>query len=132
MNSHVDDLFNEWMNEWMIGVLGHDSAPLYCAGDNLGEYDEFCYESCPWCRIDRSTFWPAVQRATTVPRTPPRRLFQYISLVKQKNYEYLCACFQSYLLPLCSHALILICVSLEPMHTVWLLAELWHLSIYFG
>ena len=24
------------------------------------------YESCPWCRIDRSTCWPAVQCATTV------------------------------------------------------------------
>ena len=32
------------MNEWMIGVIGHDSAllKLYWAGDNLGEWDEFC------------------------------------------------------------------------------------------
>ena len=40
----------EWMNECMIGVLGHDSAlvRLSGAGDNLGEWDEFCYEPCPW------------------------------------------------------------------------------------
>ena len=45
-------------------VLGHNSAcpRLY--------WDEFWHESCPWCRIDRSTCWPAVQRATTVPRMP--------------------------------------------------------------
>ena len=51
----------------MIGVLGHDSAllRLYWARDNLGEWDEFCYESCPWPRINRSTCWPAVQHCTT-------------------------------------------------------------------
>ena len=39
------------MNEWMNGVLCHDSAllRLYWAGDNLGEWFEFCYESCPRC-----------------------------------------------------------------------------------
>ena len=39
------------------GALGHDFAcvRLYWAGYNLGECDEFCYESYPWCRIDRST-----------------------------------------------------------------------------
>ena len=54
------------------GVLGHDSvlARLYCAGDNLGSWDEFCYASCPSCRIDLSTCWPVAQRATTVPRMP--------------------------------------------------------------
>ena len=26
---------------------------------------KFCYESCLWCRIDHSTCWPAVHRATT-------------------------------------------------------------------
>ena len=31
----------------------------------------FCYESYPRCRIDCATCWPAVQRATTVLRTPP-------------------------------------------------------------
>ena len=56
----------------MNGVLGHNSAlvRLYWAGDNLSKCDEFCYESCPWCRIDRSACWPAFQRATTVPRMP--------------------------------------------------------------
>ena len=51
-------------------VLGHDSelVELYWAGDNLSEWDVFCYESCPWCRIDRVTCWPAFQIATTVPR----------------------------------------------------------------
>ena len=34
----------------MIGVLGHDSAllKLYSAGDNLGEWDEFCYSFNIW------------------------------------------------------------------------------------
>ena len=44
---------------------------LYWAGNNLGESDEFCYDSCPWRRIDRSHCWPVVQHATTVPRMPP-------------------------------------------------------------
>ena len=44
---------------------------LYWAWDNLGEWDEFCYESYLWYRIDYSTFWPVVQRTTTVPRMPP-------------------------------------------------------------
>ena len=32
--------------EWMNGVLGHNSVllRLYRAGDNLGKWDEFCYE----------------------------------------------------------------------------------------
>ena len=34
----------------MIGALGHDSASLYWARDNLGEWDEFCYESSP-CKV---------------------------------------------------------------------------------
>ena len=44
-----------WMNEWMNGVLGHDSAlfKLYWGRDNLGEWDEFCSESCPWSKC----FW---------------------------------------------------------------------------
>ena len=57
----------------MNGVLGQDSAllRLYWAEDNLGECDEFCYES--WRSIDRSTCWPAVQHATTVSRMPSVR-----------------------------------------------------------
>ena len=42
---------------------------LYSAWENLGVWVEFCYESCPWCRIDRSTCWPAVRCTSTVPRT---------------------------------------------------------------
>ena len=30
----------------------------------------FVMNQCPWRRIDRSTCWPVVQRATTVPRMP--------------------------------------------------------------
>ena len=39
---------NQILQEWMIGVLGHDSAllRLYWAGDNLGEWHECCYEPC--------------------------------------------------------------------------------------
>ena len=68
------------LSEWMKGVLGHDSAllKLYWAGDNQGEWDDFCYESCPWSRIDRSTCWSAVQCATTVPRMPSRLLGAYM------------------------------------------------------
>ena len=71
-----------WYNKWLIGVLGHDSAllRLYWAGDNLGECDEICYEPCPWHRIDRSTCWLAVQRATTVPRMPPSDIMIYCLL----------------------------------------------------
>ena len=45
--------------ESMNGILGDDSAllRLYWAGDNLDECDEFCYESCPWRRIDGSIYW---------------------------------------------------------------------------
>ena len=62
-------------NEWMKGVLGHDSAllRLYWAGDYLGEWDEVCYESCPSRRIDRSTFFG--QQSSVLPlyhvRMPP-------------------------------------------------------------
>ena len=55
------------------GVLGHNSAfvrRLYWDGDNRGKWDEFCYESCPWSRINLLTCWAAVQRATTVPGCP--------------------------------------------------------------
>ena len=44
---------------------------LYWTGDDPGEWDEFCYEACHWRKIDRSTCWPGVQRATTVPRMSP-------------------------------------------------------------
>ena len=69
-------IWRKQANYWneMIGVLGHESALQgyrpYWAGDKLG-WDEFCDETCPWCGIDRSTCWPAVQRASTEVRTPP-------------------------------------------------------------
>ena len=55
---------------------------LYWAGVNLGEWDEFCYGSCPWCRIDRVTCCPAVQRATTVPWMPPQ-----ITLKQEQKHD---------------------------------------------
>ena len=68
---------NEWMDGWMDGWMDERlsdaiglnpalwlhqrrrqnewcfrpqfcSVKLYWAGNNLGEWDEFCYESCPW------------------------------------------------------------------------------------
>ena len=62
-------IFYVLMNcKWMNGVTGHESAllRLYWAGDKMCEYYKFCYEPCPWRRIDRSTCWPAA-----VPRIPP-------------------------------------------------------------
>ena len=53
-----------WMMEWCF-------YPQFCAGDNLGEWDEFWYETCPRCRIVRSTCSPAVQCASTVKLLPP-------------------------------------------------------------
>ena len=52
-----------WRGNEKICVLGHNSAVvrLNRAGDNIGWWDEFRYESCPWCRMDRSTCWPAVR-----------------------------------------------------------------------
>ena len=62
----------EWKNEWYFRPR-LCTARLNWAGDILGEWDEVCYESCPWRRIDRSSCCKAVQRATTVPRMPPLR-----------------------------------------------------------
>ena len=63
-------IWNWKWNEWCFRPQ-FCTARLYWVGDNLGEWDKFCYESCPWRRIDHSTCWPAVQRATIVPRMPP-------------------------------------------------------------
>ena len=63
----VSSWMNKKWNEWCF-------RPWFCTvrlRDNLGEWDEFCYESCLWCRIDRSTCWPVVQCATIVPWMPP-------------------------------------------------------------
>ena len=80
---------------------------LYWAGENLRSWDEFCNESCPWCRIDRWIWWPAPLHATTVPRIPPTkyRINSYYlhSICKVKSFmtELLnipelsfCMCFQ--------------------------------------
>ena len=57
---------------YMNGVLGLDSALLRLYWDaKPGLMRWICYDACPWCRIDRSTRWPTVHCATTVPRMPP-------------------------------------------------------------
>ena len=61
------------MSSWLTSQWRNDKCfrPRFCtvrpnwAGDNLGWWDEFCCEWCLWCRIDRWTCWPAVQRTTT-------------------------------------------------------------------
>ena len=56
----------------MIGVLGHDFALQGWDGDNLGEWHEFCYESCMALAQDRLIYLLASSpRATTVPWMPP-------------------------------------------------------------
>ena len=48
------------VEEWMICVLGHDSAllRLYWVGDNLGEWDKVCYEQCrQWKKYAVVTCW---------------------------------------------------------------------------
>ena len=41
----------------MIGVLGHDSALQGYTGPGKNLVNEMnCYESCPWCRIDLSSY----------------------------------------------------------------------------
>ena len=45
----------------MSGYTGH--------GTTSANEINFCYESCLWCRIARSSCWPAVQRTTTVRTT---------------------------------------------------------------
>ena len=59
----------------------------------------FCYETCPWCRIDRSTSWRAVQRATTVPRKPPTRRTWAARRSINETFTYIpyCCIFSIYL-----------------------------------
>ena len=75
------------MNKWMNGVIGYDSAllQLFWAGDNLDEWDEFCYESCPWRGIDHSTCWQAVQRATTAQWMPQRFDYKHWFVIVVKS-----------------------------------------------
>ena len=59
-----------WGDTGAIDVLYIDNEMNgYWAGDNLGLWNEFCLE--PWCRIDYSTYWSAVQHANTVLRKQP-------------------------------------------------------------
>ena len=53
--------YKKLKSEWCFR-LQYCTVRLYWAGDNLGYWDEFWYESCPRCRIDHLTCWPAVQR----------------------------------------------------------------------
>ena len=50
---------------------------LYWTWDNLGLWDEFLYESCPKCRFNHSTCWPAVQCTTIMLRLPLYTLIRY-------------------------------------------------------
>ena len=70
------DEYGKW-NHWCYRPR-FCTVMLYWAGDNLGERDEFCYESCPWCRLDRMTWWSAVQHATTLLRMPTQQILQDI------------------------------------------------------
>ena len=61
------------MTNKIIGVLDHGSAPGGYTGPGITSANEMnvVIKSCPWCSIDCSTCWPAVQRATTIARTLP-------------------------------------------------------------
>ena len=67
---YIDWCCRPQMNVWCFRTR-LCTVRLYWARDNLGEWGVFCDESHPWHRIDRSTCWPAVQRATTVHRCLP-------------------------------------------------------------
>ena len=54
------ELITKKWNDWCFKPR-FCTVRQYWAGDNLGKWDEFCFESCPWRRINRSTWWPVVQ-----------------------------------------------------------------------
>ena len=57
---------NEWMNKWYFSPPFY-AIMLYWARDNLCQWVEiFALKSHPRCRTNDSTYWPAVQHATTV------------------------------------------------------------------
>ena len=64
---------------------------LYWAGDKLGKWNEFGYESFSRCMIDCSTSWPAVHHATTVLSDAPLHQISLNqgNLYFQKNELYL-------------------------------------------
>ena len=61
---------------------------VYWAGDNLGKWDEFWYETCPRCMINHSTCWSAVQWTTTVPRLP----LSFMQRLLHQCLQYHCYC----------------------------------------
>ena len=74
------------MNDWCLRPRLCTVRPHW-TGDNLGIRDEFRYESCPWRTIDCMTYWPAVQRATTVSRMPPISLNRQIIVHNNSRME---------------------------------------------
>ena len=80
--------WNDWcFRPWFC------TARLYWAAAILGEWDEFCYEYCPWCRIDRSICWPVVQHyhctmdALMGLMQCPYSWYIFTSLDKQENVK---------------------------------------------
>ena len=59
----------------------------------------FVINHAPWCRIDRSTCWPAVQHATTELRTP-------LTIKYKINMDDLCGTYLSYIFMWAGTALI--------------------------
>ena len=70
-------------NDWCFQLWFY-TVRLYWARGNLGRWDEICYKSCAWCRTDRSTCWPVVQRTTTELRMPPPG-FNYATEMKSRK-----------------------------------------------
>ena len=58
-------LFCQYMNDEWCFRPWFCTVRLYWVQYNLGKWDEFYYESCPWHRITHSTCWPAVQHTIT-------------------------------------------------------------------
>ena len=58
--------------KWDDWYLGYDSALTSYIRPGTTWANEILFnEPCPWCRIAHSTWWPAVQCATTMLRMPP-------------------------------------------------------------
>ena len=68
--SHQINIHTLHGNEMCFRLQFH-TGRLNWAWDNLGLWDEFSYEPCPWCRINRSTCWSSVQRTITELQMPP-------------------------------------------------------------
>ena len=68
-------------------------------GDKYGIMRWICYESCPRCRINRSTCWPVVQHATTVLRMPPGMTGENFSYDQTRNIASICQLWIMSLMP---------------------------------